>query len=199
MMQQIAFHPYDFFESIQEPGRIKWSQGITLILLVFVARMAAILLTSYTFQTREPYQISAFHEFIWIVVPWLTFSISNWAVSTILDGEGKFKELFVGSAFALVPYIILIIPISLLSKMLSFDEQNIYSFLTMATFLWAGWLLLLGLKILHDFEISKLIWIILITIAGILIIWFVAILMFGLINQFYNFFADIVKELRMRA
>lgn len=199
MMQQIAFHPYDFFENIQEAGRIKWSQGIVLILLVFVARMVAILLTSFIFQTREPFEISAFHEFIWIIVPWISFCISNWAVSTILNGEGKFKELLIGSAFTLVPYIFMIIPIALLSQLLSFNEKGIYSFLTITTFLWIGWLLLLGLKILHDFEIGKLIWITLITIVGILIIWFVVILMYALMNQFYNFFADIVKELRMRA
>jgi hypothetical protein len=199
MMQQVAFHPYDFFEDIQQQGKIKWTQGFVLILMVFVAKMLATYLTSYTYQTKEPYQISAFHEFIWIIVPWLTLCISNWAVSTILDGEGKFKELLVGSAFALVPYIVLVIPISLFSRLLSFDEKSIYSFLTMGTILWAAWLILLGMKILHDFEIVKLIWIVLITIAGILIIWFVAILMFGLMNQFYNFFADILKELRMRA
>lgn len=199
MMQQIAFHPYNFFEGIQESGRIKWLQGITVMLLVYLARMISIIITGYTFQTREPYQISALHELIWILVPWFTFTLSNWAVSTILDGEGKFKEIFVGSAFALVPYIILIVPISLLSRWLSLDESGIYSFLTMFTLCWAGWLLLVGIKILHDFEIGKLIWIVLITIVGILIIWYVGILMFGLINQFYNFIADIIKELSMRA
>ena len=199
MMQQIAFHPYNFFEGIQESGRIKWLQGITVMLLVYLARMISIIITGYTFQTREPYQISALHELIWILVPWFTFTLSNWAVSTILDGEGKFKEIFVGSAFALVPYIILIVPISLLSRWLSLDESGIYSFLTMFTLCWAGWLLLVGIKILHDFEIGKLIWIVLITIVGILIIWYVGILMFGLINQLYNFIADIIKELSMRA
>lgn len=199
MMQQIAFHPYNFFEGIQESGRIKWLQGITVMLLVYLARMISIIITGYTFQTKEPYQISALHELIWILVPWFTFTLSNWAVSTILDGEGKFKEIFVGSAFALVPYIILIVPISLLSRWLSLDESGIYSFLTMFTLCWAGWLLLVGIKILHDFEIGKLIWIVLITIVGILIIWYVGILMFGLINQLYNFIADIIKELSMRA
>lgn len=198
-MQQIAFHPYNFFEGIQESGRIKWLQGITVMLLVYLARMISIIITGYTFQTKEPYQISALHELIWILVPWFTFTLSNWAVSTILDGEGKFKEIFVGSAFALVPYIILIVPISLLSRWLSLDESGIYSFLTMFTLCWAGWLLLVGIKILHDFEIGKLIWIVLITIVGILIIWYVGILMFGLINQLYNFIADIIKELSMRA
>jgi hypothetical protein len=199
MMQQIAFHPYNFFEGIQESGRIKWLQGIAVMLLVYLARMISIIITGYTFQTKEPYQISALHELIWILVPWFTFTLSNWAVSTILDGEGKFKEIFVGSAFALVPYIILIVPISLLSRWLSLDESGIYSFLTMFTLCWAGWLLLVGIKILHDFEIGKLIWIVLITIVGILIIWYVGILMFGLINQLYNFIADIIKELSMRA
>ena len=79
------------------------------------------------------------HELIWILVPWFTFTLSNWAVSTILDGEGKFKEIFVGSAFALVPYIILMVPISLLSRWLSLDESGIYSFYDDVHFM-LGWL-----------------------------------------------------------
>jgi hypothetical protein len=198
MMRQVLFHPYDFYYEIQEPGRLKWSQGIALILLAFAARMLSILVTSYTFQTREAYEISYVYEFIWITVPFVTWSISNWGVSTILDGEGKFKEVFVGAAFALVPYILFIVPIAILTNVLSFSEQTMYSALTSFTFIWVGWLLLAKVKILHDFEIGKLILIIFISLLGMAIIWFIGILMYGLMNQLTNFSIDLIKEIRFR-
>lgn len=198
MMKQVLAHPYDFYHDIQEPGRLKWSQGIVLILLVYAARMLSILATSYTFQTREPYEISYIHEFIWIVVPWLTWCISNWGVSAIMDGEGKFKEVFIGSVFAMVPYMLLIVPIALLSNLLSFSEQSLYSSLTTLTFCWMGWLLIVKVKIIHDFELGKLIWITLISLLGMAIIWFIGILMYGLINQLINFVVDLIKEMKFR-
>jgi hypothetical protein len=197
MMRQVLRHPYDFYYDIQEPGRLKWHQGIIVVLLTFVAKMASILITGYAFETREPYQISSIHEFIWIVVPWLTWCISNWGVSAILDGEGKFKEVFVGSAFALVPYVLFIIPVTLLTNILTLGEGSTYHFLNAAIICWVAWLFLVKVKIVHDFEPGKLIMITLLSLLGIAIIWFIGILLFGLMNQFVNFFVDMVKELKL--
>lgn len=198
MMRQVLVHPIDFYHDIQEPGRIKWGQALFIVVLAYIARMIAILITGYAFETREIYEISFVHELIWIVVPWLTWTVSNWGVSAILEGEGKFKEVFVGSAFALVPYAIFIIPITLLTNILALDESSIYSFLINFTLYWVGWLLLLKVKIVHDFELVKMVWITVLSIVGILIIWFIGILMFGLVNQLINFVVDMFKEINFR-
>lgn len=198
MMRQVLVHPIDFYHDIQEPGRIKWGQALFIVALAYLARMIAILITGYAFESRETYEISFVHELIWIVVPWLTWTVSNWGVSAILEGEGKFKEVFVGSAFALVPYAIFIIPITLLTNILALDESSIYSFLINFTIYWVCWLLLLKVRIVHDFELMKMIWITVLSIVGILIIWFIGILMFGLVNQLINFVVDMFKEINFR-
>ncbi|WP_274361999.1 Yip1 family protein [Paenibacillus thermotolerans] len=198
MMRKVLLHPYEFYYEIQEPGRLKWSQGIILVLLAFVARMLSLVVTSYPFQTKEPYEISYIYEFIWIVVPFVTWTVANWGISAILDGEGKFKEVFVGGAFALVPYILFIVPIAFFTNLLSYSEQSVYTFLTAAVYCWVSWLILAKVKIVHDFEISKLILITLISLVGMAVIWFIGILMYGLANQFINFGIDLIKEIRFR-
>lgn len=198
LMRQVIVHPIDFFHEIQEPGRVKWSQAVFIIALAYIARMVAILITGYAYETREPYEISFVNELIWMVVPLVTWTISNWGVSAILEGEGKFKEVFVGSAFALVPYAVFIIPITLLTNILALDESSMYTTLLNVTIYWVAWLLLLKVRIVHDFEIMKMIWITLLSIAGILIIWFVGIMLFGLINQLFNFVFDMFKEVNFR-
>ena len=84
MMYQVLVHPFEFYTDIQTPGRIKWYQSILMVLLAYAARMLSIVLTGYAFQTREAYQISSLHEFVWLVVPWVTWCVSNWGVSTML-------------------------------------------------------------------------------------------------------------------
>jgi hypothetical protein len=61
-----------------------------------------------------------------------------------------------------------------------------------------GWLLIVKVKIIHDFELGKLIWITLISLLGMAIIWFIGILMYGLINQLINFVVDLIKEMKFR-
>lgn len=199
MIHQVVAHPYEFYHDIQGKQRIAWFQGILIMLLTFAAKMIAVLITGYAFQTREPHEISVFHEFIWLIVPWLTWCVSNWGVSTILDGEGKFKEIFVGSAFALAPYMLFIIPVTLLTLVLSLDEASTVNLLQKIVVVWVAWLFLLKVKILHDFEIRKVIFITLVSLIGIGIIWFVGILLFGISNQFVSFIVDLLKEMRLRA
>jgi len=189
MIHQVVVHPYQFYNDIQGKQRIRWIQGIAIVLLTFVARMISILITGYAFQTREPHEISMFHEFIWLIVPWLTWCVSNWGVSTIMDGEGKFK----------VPYMLFIIPVTLLTLVLSLDEASTFNLLHKFVILWVAWLILMKVKILHDFEIRKVIFITIISVIGIAIIWFVGILLFGISNQFVSFIVDLLKELRLRA
>ncbi|MBO1005133.1 YIP1 family protein [Pseudogracilibacillus auburnensis] len=198
MMRQILARPLDFFQDIQEPGQLKWSQAFLLILLTYMVRMGSLLMLGYHFETREPYQISYFHEFVWIFIPWITWCLANWSVSTILDGEGKFKEIFVGSAFCLMPYILLSIPLTLLTNIFALSEATIYTSSVTFIFVWVGLLILIKVKVLHDFELGKLVLITFLTLLGMAIIWFIGILLYGLINQFISFFLDLFKEVRFR-
>ncbi len=198
MMGQVLAHPYTFYRDIQEPGMIRWFQSIAMLGLAYLAKMLAIYATSFAFQQRETYQISASIEFVWLAVPLLSWCITNWGVSTILDGEGKFKEIVHGSAFALVPYIVFIVPVTLITHLLSLQESGTYMMLIYLLNGWTIWLMLLKVKILHDFELGKMVLIVILSLIGIFIIWFIGILMFGLMNQFVNFIFELIKEVRLR-
>ncbi|MBD2861517.1 YIP1 family protein [Paenibacillus oceani] len=198
MTKQVLAHPIDFYNDLQEPGRARIRDGILMIALVIAFRMISLLLSSILYQQREAFEISFVTEAVSIIVLWLTWSISNWGVSTIQDGEGRFKEILVGSAYALAPYALLIIPISLLTNVMTLQEMPVYVFLTGFLFVWVAFLLIMKVKIIHDFTLYKLIFILLLTIVGMLIIWFVFIMIYGLVNQAFNFVFGIVKELNLR-
>lgn len=198
MIHKIMFRPFDFFEDIQYPGMVRIRQAITLMICAYLARIVSLYLVGFAFESREAYQISILQEAIWIFVPWFTWCVAHWAVSAILDGEGKFVEIVYGSAYALVPYILLIIPITLLTQLLALDESGIINILTYGVYAWVIWLFLLKVKVLHNFDLPKTLFIAFLSIIAVLILWFICILLFGLANQFVNFLLDIVKELRLR-
>ncbi|MCR8657120.1 Yip1 family protein [Paenibacillus endoradicis] len=198
MMHRIIFKPFDFFEDIQSPGMIRIRQAVVLVFCAYIARIISIYALGFAYETREAYQISILQEAIWILVPWLTWCIAHWAVSAILDGEGKFKEIVYGSAFALVPYIVFIVPVTLLSQILALDESGIINFFTFVIYAWVIWLFILKVKVLHNFDLPKTLFIAFLSIVAVFILWFVCVLLFGLANQFLNFLLDMVKELRLR-
>lgn len=198
MMHRVIFRPFDFFEDIQSPGMIRVSQAIGLVIAAYIARIISIYSLGFAFESREAYQVSILQEAIWIFVPWITWCIAHWAISAILDGEGKFVEIIYGSAYALVPYIIFIIPITLLTQLFALDEAGIINFLIYAVYAWVIWLFILKVKVLHNFDLPKTLFIMFLSILAVFILWFICVLLFGLANQFISFMLDIVKELRLR-
>jgi hypothetical protein len=134
----------------------------------------------------------------WIILPWITWSIVNWGVGAIVDGEGKFKDILVGSSFVFTPYILLTIPITVISNILSLKESSIYMAVSWFMYLWVLFLILVKVKVIHDFELGKTIWITLLSGFGMMLVWFVGLLVFGLVNQSIQFLLDLYKELSFR-
>jgi hypothetical protein len=195
---QVLAHPIDFYYDLQEPGRARYRDAFLLIAMAIAVRILSLSLSGFLFQRREAYEISFVTEGVSILILWLTWTVANWGISTIQEGEGKFKEIMVGSAFALTPYVVLTLPISLLTNVLSMREWTVYLFMTGFVFLWVAFLLIMKVKIVHDFNLYKLLFILVLTIAGMLIIWFVVILFYGLVNQAVHFVAGLITEVRFR-
>ncbi|TNJ65636.1 hypothetical protein FE784_14540 [Paenibacillus hemerocallicola] len=198
MAGQVLAHPLDFYYDLQEPGRARYRDAFVLIALAIVVRILSLSLSGFLFQRREAYEISFVTEGVSILVLWLTWTIANWGISTIQEGEGKFKEILVGSAFALTPYVVLTLPISLLTNVLSMREWSVYLFLSGFVFVWVAFLLIMKVKIVHDFNLYKLLFILFLTLVGMLIIWFVIVLFYGLVNQAVHFITGLVTEIRFR-
>lgn len=191
-------HPLDFFYELQFKGHAKIVSALIIILLTVAARVLSLMTTGFSFQTKEPYQISVVMQAVWIIVPWLTWSVANWGVSTIIDGEGKFVDVLTASAFVFVPYVCFMLPVSLISNLLTLNENMIYLGLTWFLYFWVGFLVLAKIKIIHDFEPGRTLWIALLTVAGMFIMWFIGLLIYGLINQAFNFIIGLYKEITFR-
>jgi hypothetical protein len=198
MAGQALVHPLEFFYDIQFQGRAKLKHAVVMIGLTVFAHFAGLVFTGFVFQTREPYQISFVVDTIWIILPWITWSIVNWGIGAIVDGEGKFKDILVGSSFVFVPYILLTVPLIMISNILSLKESSIYAAVSGFMFVWVILLILMQVKVIHDFELSKTVWVTLLSGFGMMLIWFIGLLVFGLVNQSVQFVLDLYKELSFR-
>ena len=70
------------------------------------------------------------------VVYFITWVVGNWALCTLLDGEGTFKKIFIYSAYALVPYIVCTFIAVILSNVLIKDESI---WITAVQWIGLGW------------------------------------------------------------
>lgn len=198
MAKKALLHPIDFFHDMRDEGNIHYYQAFILLVIVLAVHSISLSTEGFLFQRRETDQISFVSEILTILILFFTWCIANWGISTIRDGEGSFKEIVVGSSFALIPYIVFAIPLSIVSNVMGLEEGYLYTGATGFVLLWVGYLLIMNIKIIHDFELYELLLILFLSLVGMLIIWFVMILIYGLLNQLVNFIIGIIMELGYR-
>lgn len=91
-------------------------------------------------------------EFLRIGIPWGLWTLANFGVTTLFDGEGTARGVARTTALCLVPYILLAVPIALLSHVLMAGERGLYETLWSLTYYWVLLLLILQLRIVHSYS-----------------------------------------------
>ena len=91
-----------------------------------------------------------------VVLITLLFVLGNWSVTTLMDGEGSLKDIYMVIGYASLPLSIIRIPLALLTNLLSFAEKG-----GMSTRSWPSpgrcffVLLFLGVLVVHQYTVFK--------------------------------------------
>lgn len=192
-------HPSDGF------GQFKYRQELPSYLLSAIIILAFFLIkvyeffgTGYIFNTNRPEDYSILSTFIGSIAIYILFVIGNWAVCSLMDGNGKMKEIASVTAYALIPYILSILVNTLLSNFLTLDEGMILSIVTIVGIAWTAMLLIVGLSQIHQYYIGKTVATVVISVFAMIIIAVLVFLLFSLVQQVLYFFTSIVEELQLR-
>ena len=137
-------------------------------------------------------------EFCSIIVPFLLWCIVNWSITTLMDGKFKFKEIYTTTAYALTPIILINLPLTLVSNMITLEEASFYYLFTIIALLWSALLVFFGMQTIHDYTMGKNTLATIFTIVGIGIVIFIALLFFSVISKLYNFIFGIYTEIMFR-
>ena len=133
-----------------------------------------------------------------VMVPVLLWCVANWCLTTLFDGEGSFKDIFVATSYAIIPVPLLIIPSVIYSNFALANESTIINLLVSFAFIWAGLLIFFGMMVTHDYTFGKNILTTLGTIVGMALIMFIGILFSTLLAKIVSFISSIITEITYR-
>ncbi len=169
-----------------------------LLFLALLVRMLGLSMLSFHFQTQRPEEIKLLFEAGKVLIPWITWCISAVAVAEIFYGEGTFRNIVISSAWDLWPYIVLTLPLSLMTNAITLDEKVFYQ---------AGGYLMWGLLIwqffnqvrtLHNFSTGRAIVVMVLTLIGMLVIWVLLGLVYALTSEVVRFIQQVALEIYVR-
>ncbi|WP_238590847.1 YIP1 family protein [Paenibacillus beijingensis] len=198
MAWHTIFHPFKGFWELkfENKGKVWFSLLLLLVLSLLYALKRQY--TGFIFNPGVDQVVNIFNEIKFIVLPFFLWCVANWSLTTLMDGEGKFKEIFVASAYALIPIVLMQIPLILLSNAITMQEGSFYRLLESIGFLWFFGLLFVGMLTVHQYSVSKTIVTMVLTIIVIGIVVFLGLLFFSLAQQMLSFVTTVFKEIMFR-
>lgn len=193
----VLFHPFDGFWDLKHEKRGS-PRGAYIILVATVLAMLYNTIGSGYILGGDSVEANVYMTLISVVVPLLLWVISNWCLTTLFDGEGSFKDVFVASCYALTPIPLVVVPATLLSNVLVSDESQIITLIITIAVIWMVILMFFGMMTTHGYSIGKAILTALGTIVGMAFIMLIAMLFSTLTAYVVKFVYDIVDEIQYR-
>lgn len=194
----IIRHPLDGFTAIRYENKGSYMSGVIILGLVFGAWAISNRYTSFTFNTVDIYRFNPIILFIQFMALWLGWVICNYLVSSIYRGEGRFKDVFIASSYALLPIILVGLPLALLSNVLTFSEISIYSFLRNGMMVWIVLLFFWSIQALQNYSVWETIGNIFWSLFAFTILIILVLIVFGLSSDLRSFIIEIYQEARLR-
>ena len=194
----VIFHPFDGFYDLKHEHRGSVRASIVFIALTIVSFFYQGMGQGYVMNpTGKTTTIMA--QAISVLVPLFLFILANWCLTTLFEGEGSFKDIFIASSYSLVPLILLIIPSTIASNWVTNTEASIVSFVGTLAFLWCFILLFFGTMVMHDYSLFKNFITILGTIVAMACIVFIVLLFSMLLSKLVSLVTNLITELQFRA
>ncbi|MBB6671612.1 YIP1 family protein [Cohnella nanjingensis] len=190
------FAPREAFYRIQSAPR--YGAVIVLVLGILAARFIQIYFTSFHFNMTRPEFADFYFEVSQLIVPFFLFAASAWMITSIMDGESKFKQILAACAYAAIPYIIGTLVQTLMSNLLTRDELAIYDMIGTVTYCWVGLSLFLLIMVMNDYSVSKTVWVIVLSVLTAIALLLVGILFYVLVQHVIDFFKEVFLELYIR-
>lgn len=196
----LIVHPFKGFWELKYERNQKINLRISFVILA-VLSITNILRSQYSgflVNFTNPNDLNSLMEIAYVVVPVLFWCTANWSLTTLMDGEGKFKEIFMSTCFALIPLIIIHFPWIWLSNFISMQETAFYYLSNSVAAAWSLFLLFVGNMTVHQFTPSKTVGIMLLTVLAMGFMAFLCLLFFSLVQQIAAFATTIYQEIMLR-
>ena len=193
----VMLHPFDGFWDLKHEKRGSVRASLVYLAVTIAAFYYQSIGQGYLLNPTGAYS-SIGDQVIGVVVPLLLFVISNWCLTTLFEGEGSFKDVFIACCYSLLPLPLLIVPATIASNFVTNSESGIISMLSTVAFIWLGLLIFFGTQVTHDYTMSKNVITVLGTIVGMVFIIFLILLFSTLVGKMISLVTNIVTELQYR-
>ena len=166
------------------------------MILYAVISVASVYAQSFIY--RNGASLDTVNPLITILVsflPWIVVCVVNYGVTTIMYGEGRFRDVIIGGAYCHGPLMLISLPYALLTHLLTLNESGIYNILGTLIYIYTVILVYFCIKGVHGFHPVKAFIVFLLTLVGVAAVALLFFIVYGLAAQMFDFIIQFGKEM----
>ena len=198
MPLRIMSHPIVGYTEFKEDKKGKLSVAIGMVLIYALLTIIRYNADGIVINAKDPTKFNSIQLLIYTVVPLIVLSVANWSITTLMNGKGNMKQIITMGGYSYFPLIVFGIINVILSNFVTVDEAQIITLLSVLSFVLMGYMIFMGLVVIHEYGVAKAILTIILTILATAVILFIALLIFDLSSQIYGFLYSLYKEIVSR-
>ncbi len=193
----IIFHPFDGFWDMKHEKRGSMAASLSIVVFTIIGFIYSSSGTAYI-HAPETEGLSYIGETLGVLMPYILWCIANWCLTTLFEGEGSMKDIFMATGYAMLPIPMMMIPATAISNVLLLEEGSVITLINSIGFVWAGFLIFFAMSVIHDYALGKNVITCIGTIIGMAIIIFLGVLFSGLVAKIVSFVSNVYIELSYR-
>ena len=194
-----CFHPFDGFWCVRREGKGNLKVANIILVLFMIFFTVRTQFSGYLFnKVCDGDNNEALLQLIGVVVPLMLWVVANWCLSTLFNGEARLKDVYITVCYSLKPYLLLSIPLYVMTFFLSIDEAFLYTALNSICWIWILALIFFGTLTVQDFSLIKGIVSTIFTLVGIALIIFIALIVVNIVQEIITYVGDRYTEIIYR-
>ncbi len=196
---RVLCHPFEGFGEIRRSDRVGVVAATVVLLLTIVTIILNRLGSGFLISGSQTASVSGLlTTAAAVLVPVVLFCAANWCLSSLMDGEGRFVDIYKVVCFSLTPILLLNIPMTIAGNLLAMEELAFYNLFSTIAWIWFVFLLFSGMTVVHNYSFTKNLVTLFLTLVGMVVIAFLFILFGNLVRQVVGFVYNLYMEISFR-
>ncbi len=191
-------HPLDGFWDLTHEKRGSLAAANTILILTLICRIMKLQYTGFVFLHVYWEGINIFLYLASILFPLALWCVGNWGLTTLFDGKGTLKQVYMATCYGMTPYPLIQFPLIIFSNVVTADEAAFYYVLSGFSLLWAAVLILSAMMEIHEYTMRKTILFTVGSLFAMLVMVFILLLFFSMISQGVAYFVSLFREIMFR-
>lgn len=194
----ILSHPIRGFYELRFENKGNLLSCMLLLLFMLAAMVCQNVYTGLSFAVIHLEEFNILRTAANVLVPVLLWCVANWSITVLMDGEGRFRDIFMATCYATMPYTVSLFLAVLLSRVLVAEEGTFIGIVTTLGLVLALLLLFSGMVTIHQFSVRQAVFALIMTVAAMVFIAFLAVLFLSIVDDMLSYIKGIYVELQLR-